>query len=189
MKKLLFLFAAILAIVAGPRANAQAHLDFTVPSLNGGTFSWGGNGTPLVGTSIDVTEVAGTDTPLHSGTLLAITGGLMNVTTGAGTFVPPPPPGPVINFAGGGAITITGSIPGGSSEALLSGTVSSATLSPLTGQAVLDVTAFTNSIAADLAGFFWPSNDWLVGGLSRRCNPSRQRNVGSAFHGCYLWER
>jgi hypothetical protein len=139
--------AAGLVLLGGNSAWADVQLDFNVPG-GSGTFSWAGNGQPLVGANIGVASVLGTNTPSNSGTSLTITTGLLDVTTGNGSFN-----GTTIDFGAGPAndMTISGSILGNPNENLVTGTVQSATVMRLVGQNVLDVTFFTNTIAPDLA--------------------------------------
>jgi len=40
-------------------------LDFGIPALNGGTVSFGGGASPLIGSGITIADVTGIDTPLH----------------------------------------------------------------------------------------------------------------------------
>ncbi|MGC8640288.1 MAG: PEP-CTERM sorting domain-containing protein [Isosphaeraceae bacterium] len=157
MRKLI-VCTAILAVALVPQAKASVELDFGIPSLNGGLFSWGGNGSDLFATNLGVSDVAGISTPNNPGTSLAIANGTLNATSGPGTFV-----GNIVSFGAGAAnsITINGSILGNTTEVLLSGQVTSAKLETLYGQTVLDLTGFTNSIASDLAAHFGvPTFPW-----------------------------
>jgi len=157
MRRLLILFAVVMAGVLVPQANANVSLDFGIPASNGGTFSWAGAGHDLVASNIGVANVTGESTPLNDGTTLSITGGKLNAISGPGTF-----DGTNVNFGAGTptSITIVGNI-GSGTETLLSGQVTGAKLEPFLGSVVLDVTGFTNTVASDLAVFFGvPTSPW-----------------------------
>ena len=107
-------------------AGADPILKFDDPTVPGGTVSYAGAGGAAVGTDIMFQSILGLDTPANSGVTLSCVGCLMNLQTGPniseGTIGGLP-----WLFAGGGAITIVGSIPTlgiGPGTTLLSGTFS-----------------------------------------------------------------
>jgi hypothetical protein len=112
--KMLLVLALAVVLCGGLTFPAQAltTLDFTVPGSNpGASIFYDGLGGPLVGTGITITEVLGKNTPLHNGTLLPITGGVLNFTSGNLTSSALTPV-PSWSFGSGGTITISGGIPG-----------------------------------------------------------------------------
>ncbi len=101
-----FLVSFVLALAPGT-ANADPTLHFAIQPPTGGSISYAGENNPLIGTGITIDSVTGLDTFLNDGETLAITGGLLNFTTGnltgstsQGWF-----------FGPGGNLTITGSVP------------------------------------------------------------------------------
>ncbi len=111
-------------------ANATPVLDFGVYASSqspSSTISYAGGANPLVGSYIVVSDVVGIDTPLNADVSLAITGGLLNFTTGAFNSFSPSD----WVFAGGGTVSITGGIPALSISLspLLSGSFASADVS------------------------------------------------------------
>jgi hypothetical protein len=152
-------FVSILALLAlvgmTSTVHAQPSVDFTVPASNpGASISYAGGSNPLVGTNISITEVTGLGgTPLHNGVTQAVTGGVLNFTSGNfGNSV-----GGDWEFGVGPAnsITITGAVPGASippSTTLLQGTVLSAKVDVTSGMVALG--AFINTIDPTLAAYY-----------------------------------
>ena len=123
------LFAALL-LTRVPGALADTVLDFDVPALdNPGTISYAGGASPLVGLGIAIDRIDAISTPLHTGETLGCVGCTLSFTTGS--FIASGPD--TWRFAGGGSITITGSIPslGISDATLLTGTFDSARVDAL----------------------------------------------------------
>jgi hypothetical protein len=134
---------ALFCLIAAVPAHATAILDFgTGLAGAGGTVSYAGGLTDLIGQNIRIGAVTGFDTPTNAGTLV-VTGntqsyGVLNFRTGAyqGFW------NNAYNFAGGGYFEITGNVAGagvsgadagqsglGDGAMLLSGTFSSASIS------------------------------------------------------------
>src|SRR5438552_244812 len=116
MKKLFTI--AVLTAALSASAMAQFVIDFA--GSTGGTVSYAGGASPLVGTGIIVGSVSGIVTPLHVGSH-TVTGGILNFTTGP--FVSQS--GTVLTFGSGGSLTITGAVsdvPLGSGATLMSST-------------------------------------------------------------------
>jgi len=83
MKRVVLLLA--LAFLLAPMvalADSVVMLDFTVAPSTTASISYDGNGGPLVGQGISITSVEGINTPLNSGVVIPIEGGLLNFTTG-----------------------------------------------------------------------------------------------------------
>ncbi len=112
MKRAIFWVMAILlsfGLVISPSVSQAAPLlDFQVqpPYVSTAVISYGGGSSALIGTDIAVTNVISIGSPLNNGTNLAITGGMLNFTTGGFT-------GSSATqwfFGSGGSITVTGGI-------------------------------------------------------------------------------
>jgi hypothetical protein len=73
----------------------------------GGSYSWAGGVTSLVGSDIPVLSVLGDSTPAYNGVSISVTDGLLNFTSGAfdGTSA-------TWSWAGGGTLNLTGCIAG-----------------------------------------------------------------------------
>jgi hypothetical protein len=78
------IFGVALLLVGAQTALANSFIDFQVLAGAGGTISWAGDSNPLAGISIDVADVKGEGgTPKNDKAKLAISGGLLNFTTGS----------------------------------------------------------------------------------------------------------
>jgi len=158
MKKMMGCLFVVLIILCLTIAPAHAvSLDFV--GASGGTVSFAGPGSALVGTSDSIDLVFGI--PPGIGSAVAVTGGSLDYTTGI--FLVGVPTGPTTftdTFLPGGSITITGGVPAAGvppASLLLSGSFTGTpTLSccSSTGEAsfsgLLDVT----TVDATLAAFF-----------------------------------
>ena len=99
--------AAMVMTAALMAASAQAEtiaIDFS--GLLGGTLSWAGGTSPLVGQDIMIGMVEGQFTPENADSF-AVTAGLLNFTTGALTAFSPTE----MTFGGGGSVSLTGGVP------------------------------------------------------------------------------
>jgi PEP-CTERM motif len=111
-------------VICSGLALADYQIDFTIPAFASGSISYAGGSAPLVGSNISVSSLVGVNGSQNSGVELSCSGCVLNFTTGnlvsdvSGMYT----------FAGGGTITIGGSVLG-SSGTLLSGSFASATLS------------------------------------------------------------
>lgn len=112
MKMLRMLLGSLLLLTlfAGG-AWADAVIDFT--GGFGGTISTLGVGSAIVGTNVHIGSVKGINTPDNgNGVEHAVSGGVLNFTTGVITSVTPWIGGTYIyNFAPGGSLTISGGVP------------------------------------------------------------------------------
>jgi len=115
------------AVLAAAPAHAVAILTFDDDGQAlGGTVSYGGAGGAMTGTDIAVSQLTGTGTPANGGASLscdnsatgAVERCLINFTTGANISEGPP----TWMFAGGGSISVTGSLYDGATE-IASGTL------------------------------------------------------------------
>lgn len=113
MAKKFFLTSVVMALVlmlglslSPAPAKADAVLDFGINAPTAGTISYAGGNNPLVGAGISVDTVVGLSTPLNSGVVVPVVGGVLNFTTGnltgstASTWI----------FGPGGTITLTGGV-------------------------------------------------------------------------------
>ncbi len=116
----LYLVLAFSLLPAGP-AQAVPVLSFDQVT-GGGTLDYDGAGGPLMGTNIVFESLTGTGTPLNAGAVLTCDGCLLNFDTGANTSEA----GLNYAWAGGGSLTLTGTVKDGgttvASGILLSGT-------------------------------------------------------------------
>lgn len=116
------LFAGLMLGIASQATAALIDFD----QLNdGGAVSWAGGVAPLVGTDIRFDRVTGIGTPANAGVALFCTGVSgcdLDFTTGANTDGV----GPVLEWAGGGSFTLTGTLntaADGSGSTIASGTL------------------------------------------------------------------
>jgi hypothetical protein len=83
MKRVVLLLAlAFLLVPSAALADGVSLLDFVVAPSTGASISYDGVGGPLVGQGISIVSVQGLNTPLNSGVVVPIVGGLLNFTTG-----------------------------------------------------------------------------------------------------------
>jgi len=149
------IIAALALVLCGAfslSAQATATLDFNCSPATAGSISFGGPGTALVGTDIQVDSITGIGTPLNDGVTLIITDGVLNFNTGIFTGLGEGE----YDFAAGGSITLTGTTDHGSGL-LLSGTFVSSPSVPHvvigTGGGTV-VGNFTDEKNLDLITFF-----------------------------------
>jgi hypothetical protein len=152
-------------------AGADPILKFDDPVMPGGTVSYAGTGGPALGQDILFQSILGLDTPANTGVTLDCVGCLLNFQTGNNT-VEGALGGAPWQFAGGGQITIVGSIPTlgiGPGTTLLSGSFSGVGV-----ELVSSVTFGTFSGAASTRSTrsSRPSTAWLNSSSSPR-PPSR----------------
>lgn len=125
MKHLHTTIAAIVLSVFASAANAVPVLSFDDDgAAQDGTLAYDGNGGALVGAGIDFVSLLGTGTPSNDGAILSCIGCELNFTTGNNTSE-----GPLVwTFAGGGSLSITGTLTDGggfsTSGTLVSGSFS-----------------------------------------------------------------
>ncbi len=107
LSPVLITLIAVLGLSLSPLpAHAIPILDFFV--VGGGTISYGGGTTPLVGTGVQALAVVGTGTPSNAGVPHACGGCVLDFTTG--NFISSGPSS--WTFGAGGTITLTGGISG-----------------------------------------------------------------------------
>jgi len=97
---------ALLSAQVGAHASGTVATDWYLGS--GGTYSWAGGGSGLVGANLGIQDVVGNGTPLFNGQILSITEGLMNFTSGAYNGVA----GSTWSWGPGGTFSVTGCIAG-----------------------------------------------------------------------------
>lgn len=101
-RKLVFVILLVLLVTPiGLFGDSLGVTDWAISS--GGTVSWDGGSSPLVGTNLPVAFVVGIGTPLNSGIPLAITGGILDFTSGSYS-------GAGWSWGPGGSLDITGCI-------------------------------------------------------------------------------
>ena len=174
--KMIAILAVGLALGWGLAVSASATpiLDFGifVPQPTSSKISFAGGTAPLVGTDIVVNNVVGIDTPLNAGVSLAITGGLLNFTTGNFNLGLSSPndwyfdggPSSTIKITGGIA---TPSIPPGTT--LLSGQFDYAIVLHLSSKFNISGANFSDTQYPDLLSFF---------GLTGSPSPGGNFNIG-----------
>ena len=128
--------------LAGP-AQAMPILDFDQVG-GGGTLQYDGAGGPMIGTAIVFETLLGTGTPLNDGVVLTCVGCLLDFATGANVSED----GPNYTFAGGGFLTLTGTLNDNSTE-IASGTLMDGTWSAASAF-VVSVNAFAGGIGTDV---------------------------------------
>ena len=162
MKKFLVLAFVAVMMMSFAGGLQAAILDFSVISPTSGTISYAGGDNPLVGTDISVDLVAGIDTPLNTGVNVALSGALLNFTTGNLTAST----SNTWTFGGGESSSIiltggvdldgggigAGDIPEGTT--LFTGTFGSATVLLLSGEFRIAGSSFGDTKDADLAAYF-----------------------------------
>jgi hypothetical protein len=147
MKKVLCLLALSALLVVPAAVHADAQLDFGIGAPTPGTISYAGGLSPLVGTNIQVDNVTGINgTPLNNNVTTAITGGLLNFTSGANTGG--------YNWGPGGSITVAGSVFGNPSTTLMSATITSASVTVVAGTFKVAVVAAFDPIDSSLTTFY-----------------------------------
>ncbi len=99
-------------------------LGFDDINTQGGTISYAGGNTAIIGTDIIFDQVRGDQTPANDGVALTCVDCLLNFTTGS--FVGSIPQGPgreLLGFAGGGTLTIEGTAKDALDNEIASGTL------------------------------------------------------------------
>jgi hypothetical protein len=172
MKQLssLILGVALFLIAGAGIVQADVIIDFSGAGA-GGTVSWAGGTSALVGTNIKIGTLSGigtVDTNVYNVTGNCTAGaGCLNFTTGSyiGTS------NGLLVFGPSGSFAVTGSIdfPGTafdiSNGTLLNGTFMGATFNPNTGTASLVIPSGTDTKNANLLAFYGiTSNQWQFGG-------------------------
>jgi hypothetical protein len=101
---ILFLMTAFLLTPEGAFAGPSS-TDWTLGP--GGSYTWAGGATSLIGSDIPILSVLGDSTPANNGVSLLVTDGLLNFTSGVfdGTST-------TWSWAGGGTLNLTGCIAG-----------------------------------------------------------------------------
>lgn len=175
-----------LLLLTANAVHAVAILDFGIGAPTPGSVSFAGGSSPLVGTGIQVDNIAGLSTPMNDGATPTCVGCLLNFTTGGFTGTS----GNQWLFAGGGTITIVGGVdlPGSTPDipagtVLLNGSWSSADVARQpTGSFRITGGAFVDQQDPVLAAFFGlvggPTVTWL-GNIN--LSFSAGGSAGSAF--------
>lgn len=130
-------------------------LDFNIAAPTTGSISYGGSGGPLVGSGISVNTVTGLGTAANAGGRFALSGGLLNWSTGPLTSTT----STSWNFGGGAgsSLTLTGGIaalgiaPG---TTLLTGFWGNATVTNLGSNFDIAGATFLNFVNPALAAYF-----------------------------------
>jgi hypothetical protein len=162
--KLVAAIAFVVSVALVSQAYAAPQLDFGVVAPTGGTISYAGGATPLMGSGITVDNVVGLNTPANNNFLAGCVSCVLNFTTGNFTGASAIPP--AWNFGPGGTISVVGGvdfnndnvfngndIPAGTT--LLSGTFNGpATVLSLGGNMRIAGGAFLDIKDADLAAFY-----------------------------------
>jgi|GEM_PF-1621704 hypothetical protein len=121
-----FLISMALCMLIPVTAVADGLIDFTIPTSTAGSLSYSGGSNSLIGSGITVSGVLGVLSPSRSGVGESITNGSLNFMSGpsVGSW----------KWGAGGTISVMGEIPSlglANNSVLLSGTFTSASLSPL----------------------------------------------------------
>ena len=140
---------AMLGLALSPiPALADPVLDFKVPAVQPSTahIDYAGGLDPLVGSGIVVDTVVGLGTPLNDGVGLPCVDCTLDFTTGAniGGW----------NWAGGGSITVTGTVDGAIGTTLMDGSFDSANVTAFGTSFKIAGAAFTDTKDSNLTTFY-----------------------------------
>jgi len=171
MRKTVWVVLSAVLVAVAAFADSGPQTDWALfPS--GGTYSWDGVGTdPLVGTNLGVASVLGLGTAGNSGSLLTISDGLMNFTSGAYTGVA----GSTWKWGAGGTLSVTGCIAGVTSAScskssdyvtLLSDDFQSVSIVPVVGGFDVVIGQIQGEIDPLVAAYFGVSTSFTATSLN-----------------------
>jgi hypothetical protein len=161
-------FAAVLVTLAladSAPVLADPIIDFQLAGSAGGTISYAGGASPLVGANIPIRLVSGFGTPLNNGATLGVYSGFSSGNpVGAGSLAFSTGSlvsysGGVMTFGGNGSMTITGLIPGAginTVQTLLLGSFIGGTYNVNTGGLSLFVGRGSDSKHPTLVSYYFP---------------------------------
>jgi hypothetical protein len=184
VKKFVLILALLALVAMTPSVRAQAQIDFSTGAAAMGTASYSGGSSPLAGSNLTVTELAGKNVPLSNFIALAITSGLLDFSTG--------PSNGSWSWGAGGSFSIMGTINaqtpaggsafGGTSGTLLSGTVVSATLtSNGNGPLLTNLGVFVTSINSAILSYYGLQSTPHSGGFFLSFSVQGGANAPDAF--------
>ncbi|MGH9356640.1 MAG: hypothetical protein ACRD10_10970 [Terriglobia bacterium] len=142
-----FVLTALLAVFLAPMSTfANGTIDFVVPWANGGTLSYSGGTSPLMGQNIQVADIFGYGGTQNNFDAVRITDGLLDFSSGSSSGR--------WSWGSGGSLDVTGSI-GSISGTLLHGTFSDVYLRRTSlGWLELSLGSFSGSISSGLSAFY-----------------------------------
>ncbi len=182
-KRIPLLAALIVGVMSGP-ALAGPIVSFS-DALGGGTMSYSGGGSDLVGANIPIDTVTGVGTSQNSGNS-AVTKGTLNFTTGNLVGFS----NDVYTFGAGGTFTITGGVPAASianGTTLLTGQLSTAAVDVTSSSVYLFTGSGTDTANQALLAYFGLSGgSATLGQVTIHINPTTACNPcgrGTPFAG------
>jgi IPTL-CTERM motif len=143
----------LLLMLAGRAPAATPVIDFN-SAPGGGTVSYAGGASPVIGSNIAIDTVLGVNTPLHAATTHAVVNGILTFTSG-----------PFVSFnnnvytfgpGGNASFTITGAVPdaGIADTTLLTGELSEVTVDISSNTVLLFTASGSDTKDADLVAYF-----------------------------------
>ena len=148
----------MLGLSLSPVPALATSLEFAITAPTGGTISYAGGLSPLIGTGITVDSVLGVNTPLENGELRNCLSCKLSFTTGAHTGSPT-----AWNWGGPGPVTLTGTVdldksgtvtPGDATGFLLNGTFGTANVQAGGSTFRLLFGSFSDTKNATLTSFY-----------------------------------
>jgi hypothetical protein len=152
------LLLAATLVFGAVHAQAAATISFQM-GPNGGTISWAGGSSPLIGIDIPIGIAIGQGTPLNNGSSLTVNG-LLNFMTGNYQFTDV---NGLLNFGGGGSMSITGDIAtlGITNASLLSGSFQGVNVNTIAGILGLATAFGSDTKNPALISYFFGGNPLL----------------------------
>ena len=148
----------------------------------GASISYAAGAAPLVGTQISVDSVAGLQTPLNQGSILACTGCLLSFTTG--NLISYDGVNNMYNFGGGGSISVVGTITlaGITNATILTGSFAQASVVATQNGFMVTIASFTDTKNAALLNYFGlPTNVPYAGNMNLSFSVAGGVTNGAAF--------
>lgn len=137
-------------LLAASTAHADPVVNFNVKAAaNTGSIGYNGGSASVLGKNIQLSSLGASGTPLNSGLPIALSGGLLNFTTGSFSGIQDS----ALVFAPGGSIKITGGVSSlgiGSGTTLVQGTIGSVQV----GWGTIVIQTFVSSLNGVVGAFF-----------------------------------
>lgn len=160
-------------------AYAIPTIDFGMVAPTGGSLSYNGGASPLVGTGIEVDNVTGLQTPLNNNVTLTCASCVLSFTTGALVSNP-------WQWGGAGSISLVGGIPGlgiPGGTTLFSGSFTSASIVQTAQGTVVNIADFTDTKDRRLTHYYgMPSGVPYHGGINLSLQLPAGTTLGGAFN-------
>jgi hypothetical protein len=176
--------ATALTLALAPGHAQAVNLDFNMDGVHpaGASISYAAGAAPLVGTQISVDSVAGLQTPLNQGSILACTGCLLSFTTG--NLISYDGVNNMYNFGGGGSISVVGTITlaGITNATILTGSFAQASVVATQNGFMVTIASFTDTKNAALLNYFGlPTNVPYAGNMNLSFSVAGGVTNGAAF--------